>query len=84
MRKELGRAKIVEAEKIPADTVTMNSHVKLRDVDAGRLSVLSPVGTAIFGYAAGDVIEWRVPKGKRRIKIEEVVYQPEAQGHYPL
>lgn len=102
LENELRRAKIVDAEKIPSDVVTMNSKVKLRDVDtneemvyvlvyphhaeidAGRLSVLSPVGTAILGYAAGDVIEWAVPKGTRRIKIEEIIYQPEAHGHYPL
>ena len=54
------------------------------DIDAGKLSVLSPIGTAILGYAEGDVIEWRVPAGLRRIKIEKVLYQPEAAGDYHL
>lgn len=42
------------------------------------LSVVAPIGTAILGYRAGDVIEWRVPGGIRRLKIEKVLYQPEA------
>lgn len=50
------------------------------DIEAGRLSVLSPIGVAILGYAAGAVIEWTVPAGVRRIRVEEVLYQPEAAG----
>jgi regulator of nucleoside diphosphate kinase len=40
--------------------------------------VLAPLGTALLGYRAGDVVEWNVPKGKRRLKVQEVLYQPEA------
>jgi regulator of nucleoside diphosphate kinase len=54
------------------------------DIDTGALSVLAPVGTAILGYAKGDVVEWSVPSGTRRISIEEVLYQPEAAGHFDL
>jgi len=44
------------------------------------VSVLAPIGTAMLGYRVGDIIEWRVPKGIRRFKVLEVVYQPEAAG----
>jgi regulator of nucleoside diphosphate kinase len=44
------------------------------------LSVLAPIGTAILGYRVGNVIQWRVPKGVRRLKVLEVLYQPEAAG----
>lgn len=54
------------------------------NIDAGAISVLAPVGTAILGYARGDVVEWPVPSGVRRIRIEEVLYQPEAAGDYHL
>jgi regulator of nucleoside diphosphate kinase len=54
------------------------------DVDEGRISVLAPVGTAMIGYRVGDVIEWDVPSGPRRLKVEEVLYQPEASGDYQL
>ena len=40
--------------------------------------MLAPIGTAMLGYRVGSVIEWRVPKGIRRLKVLEVIYQPEA------
>jgi regulator of nucleoside diphosphate kinase len=48
------------------------------DIEQRRISILAPVGTALIGYRAGDVIEWATPGGTRRLQIEEVVYQPEA------
>lgn len=54
------------------------------DVDEGKISVLAPVGTAMIGYRVGDVIEWEVPSGLRRLKVEEIIYQPEASGDYHL
>lgn len=51
------------------------------DIDSGRISVLSPIGTAVLGYSVGDEIEWNVPGGTRRIRIVAVPYQPEAAGH---
>jgi regulator of nucleoside diphosphate kinase len=54
------------------------------NVEAGRLSVLAPVGTAILGYREGNVIEWEVPAGTRRIRIVKILYQPEAAGDYHL
>ncbi len=50
------------------------------DISRNRISVLAPIGTAILGYSTGDVIEWKVPSGTRRLRIEEVLYQPEAAG----
>lgn len=52
------------------------------NIDAGAISVLAPVGTAILGYAKGDVVEWSVPSGVRRILIKDILYQPEAAGDY--
>lgn len=95
---ELGRARVVKASKVPADVVTMNSVVRLRDLDSdeadefelvypadadianNRISVLAPIGTAILGYRRGSVIEWPVPKGLTRLRVEKVLYQPERAG----
>lgn len=49
------------------------------DIAEGRLSILAPIGTAILGERVGDEIRWRVPDGWRRLKIEEVIYQPERE-----
>jgi regulator of nucleoside diphosphate kinase len=95
---ELDRAHVVDSSQIPPDVITMNSEVRLRDLDTGEervyrlvfpnralqsrnaLSVVAPIGTALLGYRAGDVIEWMVPKGLRRLKVLEVLYQPESAG----
>ena len=54
------------------------------DFGQGKISVLAPIGTAILGYQCGDTIEWTVPSGLRRLKVDEVIYQPEAAGHFDL
>ena len=46
------------------------------DIDENKVSVLAPVGTALLGYRAGDVIEWPVPAGLRKFRIE-AVFPPE-------
>jgi regulator of nucleoside diphosphate kinase len=48
------------------------------NVDQQRTSILAPLGTAILGYRGGDVIEWQVPGRTRRLRVERVLYQPEA------
>ena len=50
-----------------------------------RISVLSPVGAALLGEAEGAEVELPLPHGQtRRIRISNVLYQPEAQGDYAL
>ena len=50
----------------------------------GRISVLAPVGSALLGLSVGDVVEWPVPRGTRRLRITSIVYQPEAAGDLDL
>jgi len=54
------------------------------DASQGKVSILAPVGTAMLGYQVGDVFEWEVPAGKRRLKVEKILYQPEASGDFDL
>jgi len=51
-------------------------------IEEGRISILSALGTALIGYRVGDTIEWKVPSGQKRWKVEGILYQPEASGHY--
>jgi regulator of nucleoside diphosphate kinase len=55
-----------------------------RDADGcnGKLSVLAPLGLALLGTRVGDIVEWPVPAGMRRLKILKVLYQPEAAGDW--
>jgi regulator of nucleoside diphosphate kinase len=51
------------------------------DIDAGKISVLVPVGTALLGMRVGQSIDWEGPGGaKQRYRIAAVPYQPEAAG----
>jgi regulator of nucleoside diphosphate kinase len=52
------------------------------DIGQNKISVLAPIGTALIGYRVGDIITWEVPAGQRRLKVEKVIYQPEAAGDY--
>ena len=54
------------------------------DFSEGKISILAPIGTAILGYKRGDTIEWPVPSGLRRIKVDDILYQPEKAGNYEL
>jgi regulator of nucleoside diphosphate kinase len=54
------------------------------DADSGKISVMAPLGTAMLGYRVGDVFEWEVPMGRKRWRVDKVVYQPEAAGHFQL
>ena len=96
LEQELERAAIMKAGEVPSDVVTMNSRVKVKDLNncrvttyqivfpgeadiaKNRISVLAPIGTGLLGYSAGTTIEWQVPSGRRRFRILEVEYQPEA------
>jgi regulator of nucleoside diphosphate kinase len=47
----------------------------------GKVSVLAPVGTALLGLAEHQSIVWPFPDGsERRLRVLEVVYQPEADA----
>jgi regulator of nucleoside diphosphate kinase len=52
------------------------------DVNRQKISILAPIGTAVLGYRAGDMIEWNVPGRRRRLRIERVLFQPEAAGQF--
>ena len=99
---ELDKGEVVNSQDIPNDVITMNSKVRLRDINAqkemicwlvfpddsnadqGKISILAPIGTALLGYKVGDIIEWKVPAGATKLKVEEILYQPEATGDYRL
>lgn len=54
------------------------------NIKENKISIFSPIATALIGYKVQDEIEWVVPAGLTKIKIEEIVYQPEAAGDYDL
>ena len=97
---EIERAIVLPSRQVSRDVVTMNSRARLRlneetteislvypkhaDGSPGRVSGFSPLGTAILGFREGDLIDWGDPDDSVRIRIEKVLYQPEAAGDFHL
>ena len=54
------------------------------NISENKLSILAPLGMALLGYRRGDIIQWPVPSGVRKVRVDEIIYQPEAAGDYHL
>jgi regulator of nucleoside diphosphate kinase len=54
------------------------------NIKENKISIFSPIATALIGYKVADIIEWMVPAGLTHIRIDEILYQPEAAGDYSL
>ena len=37
---------------------------------------------AVLGYRVGDTVKWEAPAGLKKLRVKEIVYQPEASGDY--
>ena len=47
------------------------------DIKQKKISVLSPIGAALIGYAKGDTINWSLPSGIKSFTIVDV------KNHFP-
>lgn len=54
------------------------------NIKENKISIFSPIATALIGYKVSDEVEWIVPAGLTRIRIDEIIYQPEAAGDFDL
>ena len=90
----------VNPQELAPDVVTMNSFVKLNQVNTGiiytvklvypefedmkewKVSIFSALGRAIFLRKIGDQVIYKSRKREMRVKIMDVIFQPEANGNY--
>jgi regulator of nucleoside diphosphate kinase len=42
------------------------------DVKNDKISILTPMGAAVIGYAEGDTLIWEFPSGEQEMIIEKV------------
>ncbi|MTE25657.1 GreA/GreB family elongation factor [Winogradskyella ouciana] len=70
-------------------TVTFNNGVEKtlqlvipmdKDFQNSRISVLTPMGSALIGYSEGDSIIWDFPNGTQQITISKVEQQETYSG----
>jgi regulator of nucleoside diphosphate kinase len=73
------RVRIRDAARRAAETYTL-VYPEEADIARGRLSVLAPLGTALIGEREGRDVTVPSAAGPRTIRIEEIVFQPEAGG----
>ena len=43
------------------------------DLSKRKLSIMSPMGSALLGYVEGDKVAWNLPMGTEDITIEKVI-----------
>ncbi len=49
--------------------------------ESDRISVLAPIGSALLGLSVGDELDWPRPGGgMARVRVVDVLYQPERSG----
>lgn len=77
------RVRVRELDNDEVETFTL-VYPEEANLDEGKLSVLCPLGSAVFGARVGDVVTRRVPGGVLSVRIEEILYQPEAAGDHDL
>lgn len=78
------RVEVEDATSGERMTVTL-AYPGNADFEAGRLSVLAPVGAALLGLRTGQTIDWTLPNGRtKRVKVISVQWQPEAEGELHL
>jgi regulator of nucleoside diphosphate kinase len=49
-----------------------------------RLSVLSPLGTALLGAREGEVVKWESREASGRVRVMQILFQPESVGLYNM
>ena len=54
------------------------------NVKENLISIFSPIAADLIGYKEGDIIDWIVPSGPTSIKVDKIIYQPEAAGKYNI
>ncbi len=54
------------------------------EINRNKISILAPIGSALIGHSVGNIVFWQVPAGVTKIRIEEILYQPESAGNFSL
>jgi regulator of nucleoside diphosphate kinase len=74
------RARIMDPDTGEARTITL-VYPGEEDSSRGKVSVLTPLGTALLGLPEGARMEWRTLDDRtKRVAVLEVSYQPERHG----
>lgn len=60
----------LETQKVKEFTVVMPNNADIRQ---NKVSVLTPMGTALIGFRKSEEVMWKLPAGMKRFRILNVV-----------
>ncbi|HRO43442.1 MAG TPA: GreA/GreB family elongation factor [Flavipsychrobacter sp.] len=60
----------LETDKVHEFTIVMPEQANIREQ---KISVLTPMGTALIGFRKAEEVRWKVPAGLKRFRILDVV-----------
>ena len=46
-----------------------------KDMNKSKISIITPMGTALIGYSTGDIVTWGFPTGKQNLQITNVIQE---------
>lgn len=88
LKRELKTAEIKNDSEFPSDVIRINSVVDIEtpfgmmkaqlvlpqdsNSAAKKISLLTPMGSALLGYAEGDELMWSFPNGEHTIRIVKI------------
>lgn len=91
-QKDISKEVVTMNSKIKFIDETSNAETEMTlvypqdaNLEGGKISILAPVGIALLGLSVGQSINWKMPNGSvKKLKVKEVIYQPEASGQFEL
>ena len=77
----LPKDKVSLLSKVEFTNLATNKRMKFEivsphemDLEAGKISLKSPIGAALMGKKVGEIAEARVPSGVLRLRIESITF----------
>ncbi|WP_100615005.1 GreA/GreB family elongation factor [Confluentibacter citreus] len=51
-----------------------------KDIKNNKVSILTPMGAALFGYSVNDIVHWEFPTGEIELKVIDVNQQAQEKN----
>lgn len=51
-----------------------------KDIKNNKVSILTPMGAALFGYSVNDTVHWEFPQGEITLKVIDVIQQAQEKN----
>ena len=78
---DLPKDRVCLLSRVEFTNLSTNARMKIEivsphemDLEAGKISLKSPIGAALMGKKVGEVTEARVPSGTLRLRIDSITF----------